>query len=268
MKTSTVTAVRYGTPNPVHIDAVRKIVEAKRQDPFCKRRYAKNVVSSPQSFRRDAFWKWMIVCICTSVQKSGPNSRVSQFVREEPFPLRLAVCAGSANLRVFAEGILRSRGLRFGPKLAVQIDANMRWLDHGGWETVEEQFDNLASFSECAGSPQQRIAAERQAARMVMGRNGGLAGIGPKQARNLWQCLGMTQYEVPLDSRVSSWLNALPGRLEIKTSKLYTSVPYYEAKMTEIQNLCSAAGVLPCEFDAAVFSNADDEPWPEDDTVF
>src|SRR5580765_6838147 len=71
-----------------HIDAVRKIVDAKRQDPFFKRRQAKNVASPPQAFSREEFWKWIVVCICTSVQKSGPFSRVSQFVREEPFPLR------------------------------------------------------------------------------------------------------------------------------------------------------------------------------------
>ena len=46
-------------PRPGHIDAVRKIVEAKRQDPFFKRRHAKNVESPPQSFSRDEFWKWI-----------------------------------------------------------------------------------------------------------------------------------------------------------------------------------------------------------------
>jgi hypothetical protein len=256
------------TPNPIHIDAVRKIVEAKRQDPFFKRRHERNVKNPPHHFSRDQFWNQMIVCICTSVQKSGPKSRVSKFVREEPFPLRLVVCVEHNNLRQFAERILRSRGLRFGPKLAMQIEANMNWLEDGGWTTVEEQFGNLAALFRSAASPQQRIAAERRAARTVMGRNGGLIGVGPKQARNLWQCLGVTQYEIPLDSRVSNWLNALPSSFGIETSKLYTSIPYYEAKMTHIQVICALAGVLPCEFDAAVFASADVEEWPEDDNVF
>lgn len=255
-------------PRLDHIDSVRKIVDAKRRDPFFKRRHERNVNNPPSHFSREEFWRQMIVCICTSVQKSGPNSRVSMFVREEPFPLRLAVCVGHEDLRQLAEDVLRSRGLRFGLKLAVQIEANMVWLNNGGWATVEEQFDKLASGAMKRASPQQRIAAERQAARIVMGRNGGLAGFGPKQARNLWQCLGVTQYEIPLDSRVSNWLTALPGSFGIEASKLYASVPYYEAKMSEIQVLCSAAGVLPCEFDAAVFANADEVAWPEDDTVF
>jgi hypothetical protein len=256
------------TPNSIHIDAVRKIVDAKRQNPFLKRRRAKNVSPPSRTFSQEEFWKWMIVCICTSVQKSGPTSRVNQFVREEPFPLRLVVCVDHKYLCQFAEKALRSRGLRFGAKLATQIEANMNWLENGGWATVEEQFGNLASLSGTAESSKQRIAAERRAARTVMGRKGGLAGLGPKQARNLWQCLGVTQYEIPLDSRVCNWLNALPVSFGIEASKLYTSIPYYEAKMTEIQILCAAAGVLPCEFDAAVFASADGEEWPEDDNVF
>jgi hypothetical protein len=256
------------TLNRIHIDAVRKIVDAKRQDPFFKRRYERNVKNPPKYFSRDQFWNQMIVCICTSVQKSGPKSQLSKFVREEPFPLRLGACFEHKNLRQYAEQELRDRGLRFGPKLAVQIEANMKWLDDGGWAVVEEQFDSLASFSGSTASPQQRINAERRAALTVMGRNGGLTGFGPKQSRNLWQCLGVTNYEIPLDSRVSNWLVGLPSGFAIQKSKLYTSVRYYEAKMTEIQALCSVAGVLPCEFDAAVFASADIEEWPENDNVF
>jgi hypothetical protein len=254
-------------PRLGHIDAVRRIVDSKRQDPFFKRRYEHNVSNPPSRFSRHQFWHWMIVCICTSVQRSGPNSRVSQFEREAPFPLSLAACVGQENLRQFAEAVLRSRGLRFGPKLAVQIETNMRWLTNGGWATVKEQFDSLASGVLKIASPPQRIAAERAAARTVMGRNGGLAGFGPKQARNLWQCLGVTQYEIPLDSRISNWLKALPGGFEIEPSRLYASAPYYEAMMSRIQALCAAAGVLPCEFDAAAFSSTDDGAWPEVDSV-
>ena len=134
----------------------------------------------------------------------------------------------------------------------------MKWLRNGGWALVETQFRMLAGFSRTA-SPKERVAAERNAARLVMGRNGGLAGFGPKQARNLWQCIGVTKYEIPLDSRVSDWVNALPSSFGIDPQQLYSSVPYYEAKMSEIQALCRAAKVLPCLFDAAVFSNADEE---------
>ena len=63
-------------------------------------------------------------------------------------------------------------------------------------------------------------------------------------------------------------MNALPAPFQVKPERLYVSVPYYEATMSDIQALCAAARVLPCEFDAAVFANADADEWPEDDDVF
>jgi hypothetical protein len=140
-------------------------------------------------------------------------------------------------------------------------------LCNDGWPKVQKQFTKLCGLSR-ETLPEARIEEEREAAGLVMGRNGGLKGVGSKQARNLWQCLGMTQYEIPLDSRICDWLNALPSPSGIKSNRLYSSVPYYEATMSKVQALCRAAGVLPCEFDAAVFSNADAEEWPEEDDVF
>lgn len=250
-----------------NIEAARQIVASKRATPFFQRRYRRNVQDPPKHFSKEEFWKQMIVCMCTSVQRSGPNSRLSQFVREKPFPLTLAACESKADLRTDAETILRSRGLRFGPRIAGQIEANLAWLRNGGWDTAKGQFILLASLS--ANSPaDHRIAAERRAARSLMGRNGGLAGFGPKQTRNLWQCLGATLFEIPLDSRICAWLNALPSPFQIKPERLYSSVPYYEATMSHIQALCQAAAVFPCEFDAAVFASADTDEWPEDDDVF
>jgi hypothetical protein len=76
------------------------------------------------------------------------------------------------------------------------------------------------------------------------------------------------QYEIPLDSRICNWINALPSPFHVDPKRLYGSVPYYEATMSHIQAVCEAVGTLPCEFDAAVFSGADADEWPEDDEVF
>jgi hypothetical protein len=77
-----------------------------------------------------------------------------------------------------------------------------------------------------------------------MGRSGALAGLGPKQARNLWQCLGVTRYEIPLDIRVYKWINALPSDFRLNPKKLYANVAYYEEAMTHIQSVCREAEVL------------------------
>jgi len=248
------------------VDAVRNVVSEEKDSPFCKRRHSRNVDNPPQQFRRDEFWKQMIVCMCTSVQRSGPNSLVSKFVREKPFPLDLETCESKDHLRLYAEEILHSRGLRFGPKIAQQIVKNLRFLRASGWQKVEAQFFAVIRSRLCQHGS-SRIAAERQASRSLMGSEGGLAGFGPKQARNLWQCLGVTRYEIPLDSRISGWINAIPSGFRIEPKQLYSSL-YYESILDHIQATCDSAGVLPCDFDAAAFVSADKEEWPEKDEVF
>jgi len=254
-------------PLPAHVAAVREIVARHSDGPFSKARRKRNVENPPQQFRRDEFWFRMVTCICTSVQKAGPASHLCRFVREVPFPLRLDVCDAAIDLSALTERTLSSKGIRFGPKIGKWFESNLSRLKNGVWTGVEEHFYRLALFPK-TGSAQTKITLERNAARAIMGRAGGLNGVGPKQARNIWQCMGITQFEIPIDSRVCKWAQNLQPELPIDMGKLYASVSYYEDVMTRIQILCQAAGTLPCEFDAAVFSSVDPTQWPEDDTVF
>jgi len=90
--------------------------------------------------------------------------------------------------------------------------------------------------------------AERQAAYFA---DEAFAGIGPKQSRNLWQWLGLTRYEIPLDSRICKWIST---NLSIKVETKYLGDErYYDAVLDYIQTLCERAGVLPCILDAAAF---------------
>lgn len=246
------------------VEAVRTIVATQQQSPFLRSRRNRNILHPPEDLEEVAFWKQMVVCMCTSVQPSGPNSRVSRLARENPFPLALETCESQSDLLTYAREVLSKHGLRFGPKIAAQIRTNLCWLQKCGWQTVRQLFRAVLDAPDGADT---RIAAERQASRALMGRSGGLAGFGPKQTRNLWQCLGATRYEIPLDIRVCRWLNALPSTFRVDSKKL-SSVAYYEDSMTHIQLVCEAAGVLPCEFDAAVFASADEGEWPENDVVF
>ncbi len=65
--------------------------------------------------------------------------------------------------------------------------------------------------------------------------------------------MGLARYEIPLDSRIVRWLNAevFPWTL---SAQALADPNYYEFVMDSVRALCSRAGVLPCVFDAAVFS--------------
>src|SRR5438552_9245417 len=140
----------------------------------------------------------------------------------------------------------------------MQAQTNYRWLARDGWAHVEEWFNKLA---ELRSKPPNRQSQplERDAARFAMGFDPNTArkrlmGLGPKQARNLWQWLGLTRYEIPLDSRVTDWINrnltakADGGRLSDEN--------YYVSLLDYLQEVCDRADVLPCVFDAAAFDNS------------
>lgn len=92
-------------------------------------------------------------------------------------------------------------------------------------------------------------------------------GLGPKQARNLLQALGMTIYEIPIDSRIADWLKKNEFPLTVCSSALQDQ-DYYHFVSDGIQKLCSSANVLPCVFDAAIFSSYDNNNWSVENIVF
>lgn len=92
---------------------------------------------------------------------------------------------------------------------------------------------------------------EREVASFV---SANFAGFGPKQSRNMLQWLGLTQHEIPLDSRVLKWLNKSGFPIRLSAQGLADEA-YYCFVLDGIQELCGHAKVLPCIFDAAVFAS-------------
>ena len=94
---------------------------------------------------------------------------------------------------------------------------------------------------------------ERQLSEMI---NDLLKGFGPKQSRNLLQSMGITKYEIPIDSRITKWLNNFGFPIKLSATAL-SDRNYYNFVMDGIINLCEKANILPCVFDAVIFSSYD-----------
>jgi hypothetical protein len=66
----------------------------------------------------------------------------------------------------------------------------------------------------------------------------------------------MTRHEIPLDSRITKWLNQ--NIFDVKlNAMLLGDRGYYEFVLDGVQALCKKSRVVPCVFDAAVFSSTD-----------
>ena len=245
------------------IRRVKSLVRSQRARAFVQQRIVKNVEGRVSEFSRESFWEAMIRCLTSTQQRSGPESAVTRFVSTQPFPLGLETCTDQSDLAKYAEETITDfGGLRFGPKIGDAAAVNLAWLESGGWSDIERTGGALILCRRRRPKREDRTV-EREAARFV---DKHLKGFGPKQSRNLWQTLGLTRFETPVDSRITRWLNEAGFPLTLSATSL-ADRHYYEFVMDGMQELCRASGVLPCVLDAAIFASSD-EDWPEDRLIW
>ncbi len=235
------------------VAVVCRLIEARQNSGFFKERRAQNVDPPAPEFSRTHFWYVLIGCLLTTQQRSTKGSQVNRLLDTNPFPLALKACEKQTSLQHFVLNTVTDfGGIRRGITIANQIAENWQRLNGGHWQEAEQWFQRLR-MQRIRQPRKEDLAAEREAAHWA---DTSLAGIGPKQSRNLWQWLGLTRYETPLDGRVTKWVNHnLSIKIEIKhLDRLDT----YESALDRIQAICEKAGVLPCEFDAAAFDYEDE----------
>jgi hypothetical protein len=227
---------------------------------FVRRRIERNLEEKPQDYSKDIFWCALANCLLTTQQKSGPKSAITRFLNIKPFPLDLSICEKQSDMSKYIVKTLSDfGGIRRSNTISKELAENLDWLNDSGWKIIEELSDRLLS---CRKRPP--IISDKNIERSVADETQKyLKGIGPKQSRNLWQMLGYTRYEIPVDSRITKWLNKNGFPITLSASALGDQ-NYYDFIMDGIQEICAAADVLPCVFDAVIFSLFDKDEWPED----
>ena len=207
---------------------VREFYGVWAKDPFVVCRHRRNARRQHSRVTRAQLWGAYVSALLTTQQRSGRGSAVAAFTAKRPLPLSLRACRRQRNVRRFVERAIREfGGIRRGPTIAAAAAAGLAWLESGGW-------------SELMSLPQ----------------------LGPKQSRNVLQMLGLTRYETPLDSRIARWLNEFGFPVRLSASSL-ADADYYELVADGFQALCRAAGLLPCDLDAAIFVSYDEGADPD-----
>lgn len=233
------------------ISKVKSFFEANKNNTFVLNRIERNVKRSSPQFSKDIFWEAMISCLLTTQQRSGPNSTITKFTCTKPFPLNYSVCKNSDDLKIFAESTLTNfGGIRRAKIIGQEIQSNFNWLENGGWNIINEIVKNLTD--------NQTMDTERKTAKIIMDN---LKGFGPKQSRNLLQALGLTKFEIPIDSRITKWLIKFGFPIKLSAAALGDE-NYYNFVLDGFQKICEACDILPCVMDAVIFSSFDGE-WPE-----
>jgi hypothetical protein len=225
---------------------VRQIVTEYRHSEPVRERINRNVRRHHKPLTRTSFWHSLMMSLLTTQQPSGPNSNVSRLLNRRPFPLRYRRCLGAKQLaRFVARELRRHGGIRRVDTIGREASENLRILRSREGATVIRRLKSL--------SRRRTARAEREASHLLADT---FLGIGPKQSRNLLQDLGLTRYEIPIDSRIVKWLNGHGFPVRLSATGLSDRY-YYEFILDGVQKMCRRAGVLPCVFDAAVFNSFD-----------
>lgn len=247
------------------LTAIREFYRSHRNSPMVKRRRKKNVAREGLDFSKDTFLKAMLCCLSTSQNRSGPDSKVANFFRIRPFPITTRYCrANRRSLTKRLQQQLSKAGIRFSGRIAWYFAENLRRLEENRWQILKELSEGMSGRRARAGW--ERAMAQHISAGSDTGPYK-LAGFGPKQARNLLQTVGVTRYEVPLDSRVLKWLDRYGFPYPLADSQLQHPA-LYQILVDSIQEISRQIGVYPCLLDAAIFSSVDDNRWTEDNLIF
>lgn len=248
------------------ISNVRGIVDEQENNPFVQQRRELIVGEAEIEITADQVWNAQLAALLTSQQRSGPESHSSQFLKDEIHTVSLAQCRDAASPGEYvAETLEEHGGIRFYNTIGEACERNLERLDAGGWEELWTELGPLIEIRKREPRASDYAVERDVATYLAEGfASEGFHGVGAKQARNILQILGLSRFEIPLDSRITKWLNAnLDFPYHVSGAGL-TNPAYYHFIMDIVQETCATADVLPCMFDAAVFSSYDTN-WTQSD---
>ena len=238
------------------ITKVKEFFDRHKGNAFVKMRIATNLKDGKPPVSKEVFWEVMISCLLTTQQRSGPGSTVTRFISTSPFPLRHEICLEQADLDSFVTEVLsKFGGLRRSTTIGREAKANLAYLENGGWKATTEVLEKVRLHRD--------PTTERDGARFL---DANFKGFGPKQSRNLLQGLGLSRFEVPIDSRITKWLNEFGFPVKLTANGL-ADQNYFEFVSDGFQQLAEACCIAPCVLDAAIFSSFDDGGWTEENVV-
>lgn len=238
---------------------VKEVVKQNKLHEFYKKRVALNIERSGLDLSQKKIWREIMGCLLTTQQRSGRNSVVDNFFDEKNKTITLDI----DQVKIQADDKkIREELSKFWRNEIItnQIFKNCEWLEKkGGWTRLESILEPLKNPP---SDKNKRKELERKCANSIDDEKN-LKGLGPKQSRNLLQALGLTHYEIPIDSRIAKWIKNKLGKedgLPLLSVSALSDQKYYCAMLDAIQELCDHADELPCIFDAAVFASFEKQP--------
>jgi hypothetical protein len=236
-----------GRPNRHAVRIIENLCRYGYQTPATsdfQARLRRNVRGEGRRSTQADAWNATLIAILTTQQPSGPGSKPAKVLQSKAVTWQKV----KRDPRIITREI---RGFRFNKTKRQRLRFARTWLDQN-WPGVKLFQTELNAFEP---DDPDRYRVECEAANFLSNGNGGIRGVGPKQARNFWQYLGYAVWTIPLDSRVQKVLQAPPFSMNWG-SKPITTAAYSEIEQ-DLATLCRAVKphkVYPVLLDSVLFN--------------
>ncbi len=222
--------------------AYRAFVARWLDHEFVRERRSRNLKRIGIDLTVGNFWHTLVGCLLTTQQPSGETSKVAKFLLGSDPLLDWNHCRNARRLAIQAERTLAANGMRRGKMIGEELSEAATYLRRD-WGEVSTRLQGIAA----------RTSRDRE--REVAGfLRSTFKGIGPKQSRNLIQWLGLSRFEVPLDSRMVKVLRGLQFPVPLSPIAL-SDENYYCFVEDGVQSMLAQIGIYPCIFDPCVFAS-------------
>lgn len=225
----------------------RDFVEENSKNQVVLDRRQRNVKREGIDLSKSNLWHVFVGCQVTTQQRSGPGSPVSRFLRSGCVALNYAECRRSAALHKLLKSEFTKAGLRRAPTMASNLSQILGLLENGEWKTLVQHLKTIKSNT--TKGKELKVVSYLQSKKYP--------GLGPKQARNFIQWIGLSRYEIPLDSRVLKKLKEF-GCTFVPRATALSDETVYRFVQAGVQQIAASLEIYPCILDACIFSSFDE----------
>ncbi len=215
-------------------------------------RRQRNIKRSGIDLSKPNLWRVFVGCQVTTQQRSGPNTPVSKFLASGSPALDYGACKRSNSVQGLLVQELSNAGLRRAQTMSDNLASILNLLETGGeWKTLLQHLTTLER-----NTTQMKELKVVQYLQSQCLKQKKYPGFGPKQARNFIQWVGLSRYEVPLDSRVLKKLGEF-GCTFVPQAAALSDETVYRFVQEGVQKIAASLNIYPCILDACIFSSFD-----------
>lgn len=230
--------------NNEDIKKVSDFVNLHLNVPHVANRVTRNVNSQGLLINRDTILQSLFYSLLLPNQKHSINSQITSFIKNINYSLQYITIINLPDVKEHICEISKKHGITLDINKEPEYFAeNFKLLESTNWALLDLLIKKLCTKGE------KQI--EREIADYV---NTMFKGFGAVESRIFLQYLGLTKYEIPIDSIVSDWLNNFGFPVKLSVTALQDR-NYYHFVSNGIQLLCKKANVYPCVLEAAIHSD-------------